>query len=329
MSTSGEKTVIKRGFHCKDHGWPGRDRVESICLETALMHNDGNGSKMANNTQASSEQDDAIKDFDLLSTIRANISTYSESDRKIALKLLERPADFIGKNIKTIARIASVSEPTIIRFCRRIGYEGLKDFKIQAAKSVAVRQAMREAVGLPLPDLKNVGTAPIALHTHICMEVAAVVQAFHAIDQALQFELAADAVISANRVYVISHDPHSKLLSEHLTRMFLQLSIATLSIDESYIHRNFANSFDKGDVVIFLSPPKQEADSAWLTLKKCSALTIGVMDKTLFKNGDFGVLLDTGPSASGDDAELVSTRPYVQLLAIDCMTLYIQRALRA
>jgi len=44
---------------------------------------------------------------------------------------------------KWLAR-TKVSEPTVVRFCRRLGYEGFKDLKLQIIQELAYRQATQE-----------------------------------------------------------------------------------------------------------------------------------------------------------------------------------------
>ena len=60
----------------------------------------------------------------LLDSIRTQLDTLSKSERKVALAVLAAPSATVSQNITALARSAGVSEPTVVRFCRTLGYDG-------------------------------------------------------------------------------------------------------------------------------------------------------------------------------------------------------------
>lgn len=60
-----------------------------------------------------------------------------KSDRKVADALLDAPQKILNSTVAETADIASVSQPTVIRFCVAIGCEGYQDFKLRLAQSLA------------------------------------------------------------------------------------------------------------------------------------------------------------------------------------------------
>ncbi|OHV10559.1 transcriptional regulator HexR [Kushneria phosphatilytica] len=75
--------------------------------------------------------------YDLLSRIRERLETLNRSERKVARVILDDPATATGMSIATLAQAASVSEPTVNRFCRNFETRGYPDFKIKLAQSLA------------------------------------------------------------------------------------------------------------------------------------------------------------------------------------------------
>ena len=69
--------------------------------------------------------------------IEAQLATFSKSERKVAAQILAAPQEAIHSSIARLARAADVSEPTVNRFCRRLGTRGFPDFKLQLAQSLA------------------------------------------------------------------------------------------------------------------------------------------------------------------------------------------------
>ena len=74
----------------------------------------------------------------LLDSIRTRLDAFSKSEKKVALAVLEQPALTVSQNITALARCAQVSEPTVVRFCRTLGYDGWHEFKLKLAQGLAL-----------------------------------------------------------------------------------------------------------------------------------------------------------------------------------------------
>lgn len=61
---------------------------------------------------------------DTLSLIRASLDLMRNSERKVANCVLADPASVVSCSITELAEKAGTSEPTVIRFCRRLGLRG-------------------------------------------------------------------------------------------------------------------------------------------------------------------------------------------------------------
>ncbi len=60
----------------------------------------------------------------------------SPAEQRVASLVLEHPRTILNMPIAEIARLAEVSQPTVIRFCRSLGFLGLADFKLKFASSL-------------------------------------------------------------------------------------------------------------------------------------------------------------------------------------------------
>ncbi|MBV8503771.1 MAG: glucokinase [Paucibacter sp.] len=72
----------------------------------------------------------------ILGQIRRAREQLSPAELRVAEHVLERPRDVLNEPIAEIARAAQVSQPTVIRFCRSLGCEGLSDFKLRLASGL-------------------------------------------------------------------------------------------------------------------------------------------------------------------------------------------------
>ncbi|WP_308558117.1 MurR/RpiR family transcriptional regulator [uncultured Lactobacillus sp.] len=67
-------------------------------------------------------------------------SLLKKSSRIIADAVLDNPNPFVAKSAKELGEYTNTSAASIIRFCKQLGYKGLKEFQIDLAKSIVVEK---------------------------------------------------------------------------------------------------------------------------------------------------------------------------------------------
>ena len=72
----------------------------------------------------------------MLDRIRASIPALPPAEQRVAKLLLADPRSFATLPVVELAERAHVSKPTVVRFCRSVGYNGLADFKLKLAGTV-------------------------------------------------------------------------------------------------------------------------------------------------------------------------------------------------
>ncbi len=72
----------------------------------------------------------------MLERIRASIPALPPAEQRVAKLLLSDPRSFASLPVTELAERAHVSKPTVVRFCRSVGYDGLADFKLKLAGNV-------------------------------------------------------------------------------------------------------------------------------------------------------------------------------------------------
>ena len=72
----------------------------------------------------------------MLDRIRASIPALPPAEQRVAKLVLSDPRSFASMPVGELAERAHVSKPTVVRFCRSVGYDGLADFKLKLAGTV-------------------------------------------------------------------------------------------------------------------------------------------------------------------------------------------------
>jgi RpiR family carbohydrate utilization transcriptional regulator len=73
----------------------------------------------------------------VLDRIKASMPSLAPAEQRVARLVLGDPRAFANLPVSELAERAHVSKPTVVRFCRSVGYDGLSDFKLKLAGSVS------------------------------------------------------------------------------------------------------------------------------------------------------------------------------------------------
>ena len=73
----------------------------------------------------------------MLDRIKASLPSLAPAEQRVGKLVLGDPRAFATLPVGELAVRAHVSKPTVVRFCRSVGYDGLTDFKRKLAGSVS------------------------------------------------------------------------------------------------------------------------------------------------------------------------------------------------
>jgi DNA-binding MurR/RpiR family transcriptional regulator len=177
----------------------------------------------------------------------------SLQEHKVAQYLVKHRKSFCEMTIKEIAATVSVSEATVVRFCHRLGYGGLKEFKIAMSADLAVAEK-------PFAADQNTSEPVHALYETICRYIACL-QDTALLDNAEAFEQAVSTIMQAPKIDVygvggsissISFLRHMLIkvgirVNECYSVHTQQLSVATLNVKDAVIV--ISNKGESGELV--------------------------------------------------------------------------------
>lgn len=181
----------------------------------------------------------------VLGQIRRARSSLSPAEERVAAHVLAHPRAALNDPIAKIARAASVSQPTVIRFCRTLGCEGLSDFKLRLAASLTgtVPVTHTKVTGedstleLAVKVLGNSAAAVLQLRDHLNRET---------IDRAI------DLLTSARRIefYAVGH---YSVVADDAQFKFLRFGVASAAVTNPRLLRMSAEVLRPGDVAVVVS----------------------------------------------------------------------------
>ncbi len=185
---------------------------------------------------------------DILSQIKDSYSELRPAERRVADVVLADVAFSVDASNAEIAKRADVSEPTVTRFCRAIGCDGVRDFKLKLAQSVVVGRMYLIAGQPPVPTENG---SP--LWNTVCVEAR---NALNAVERQVDpgdVVKAADLIANAHQVAVFGLGGSSAALAQETLYRLFRYGVVVTAHSDPYVMRMTAATLKPNDLVIAIS----------------------------------------------------------------------------
>ncbi len=206
---------------------------------------------------------------DVLSSIRNSLNQLKSAEKRVAECVLKDPHQVIRCTITELADRADTSEPTVVRFCRKMGLQGYMDLRLNLARDLPSAQYIHETVGeldSPVQVMEKIFSA----------NQQALGDTLNKIDMT-QFDLAVNLLDKARRIEfygsggsgMVAMDAHHK---------FFRLGVPSIAYQDSHMQVMSAALLSSDCVVIAISATGSTKDviESSRVAKKSGARTIGI-----------------------------------------------------
>ena len=192
----------------------------------------------------------------MLDRIRASLPALSPAEQRVGKLVLADARSFASLPVAELAERSHVSKPTVVRFCRSIGYDGLADFKLKLAGTVNegvpfVHRSVDEDDKPADLVVKVIDNAVSALLKYRNDATA------HAFDRAI--EALTEAARKKQRIEfygvgnsgIVAHDAEHK---------FLRLGVHAVAYNDAHVQVMAATMVGPGDCVVVISNSGRSRD---------------------------------------------------------------------
>jgi RpiR family transcriptional regulator, carbohydrate utilization regulator len=205
-----------------------------------------------------------------LDLIRSSLDLLRKSEKKVARCVLAEPEEVVRSSITELAEKAGTSEPTVIRFCRRLGLGGYLELRLNLARDLPSAQYIFENV-TDQDSLAEIASKILSAHREAISKT---------LDKLNLDDLnaAVQALLSARRVEfygvggsaIVARDAHHK---------FFRLGLPCVAYEDPHMQVMSAALLAAEDVVIVFShsgSTKDIIDSVKVA-RKTGATVIGIL----------------------------------------------------
>ena len=181
----------------------------------------------------------------MLDRIKASLPSLAPAEQRVGKLVLADARSFASLPVTELAARAYVSKPTVVRFCRSMGYDGLSDFKLKLAGSVS------EGV----PFIHRSVDADDKVGDVLVKVIDNTVSAFLKYRNdasAYAIERAVEALLTAKRVEFFGVG-NSGVVALDAQHKFFRLGIHTVAYSDGHMQVMSASMMKALDVVVIIS----------------------------------------------------------------------------
>lgn len=177
--------------------------------------------------------------------IRSTIPELSKSEASVAEYISEHYDEVINLSVSALADCCGVSEPTVIRACRNLGFSGYQALKI------ALIQSASSPVSCSGEEVTAEDDMAAAMHKVFAAANDAVTMTRESLDVSA-LEKAADAILKAKHIYIFGVGGSAAVASD-VQHKFMRLGLEAVAFADLNLQAFAAAYAGRGDIIFAIS----------------------------------------------------------------------------
>lgn len=200
--------------------------------------------------------------------IKMQYETLSKSEKKIADFLFDNANGILPFYITSLAQKCDVSEATIVRFAKKLGYEGYQQFKIAIAM---------ESDSRPIDDKINVNDSAFDIFSKVCNDIYCSLEKTKKSINKNALEDCCNALINADKILIFGLGNSASVAIDASHKM-LRLGLNAHAFTDNHMQAIASAHTNEKSVVVGISHSGSSKDiiQALQTAKDNGATTISI-----------------------------------------------------
>lgn len=174
--------------------------------------------------------------------------SFSSSEQQVANYVLEHAGDIVGLPVSELAIRSGSNRAAVVRFCKRLGFEGYRDFTLALAAELAVEQNKEQMAFAAIEP----GSGVDAILQNIRASSIQSIQDSCTLLRPSDIELASDLLMKAPKIdfYGIGA---SQLVAQDAQYKFMRINKNCTAYPDGHLQLTSASLLSKEDVAVAIS----------------------------------------------------------------------------
>ena len=184
---------------------------------------------------------------DLISNLRQLNGTFAAREQKVADFVSAHLEEISGMTIAELAGAVGVSTPTVVRFCRSMGCDGFREFKLRLAQNLAV------SLQYLAPSHRDVSEGGAGAVDQVLGALYATVNVMRQQIVPERMDAAVQALTEAGQIVVAGVGGGSTMVAQEAANRMFRLGIPAVAVSDSYLLQMRAATLGANDVLLLIS----------------------------------------------------------------------------
>lgn len=184
---------------------------------------------------------------DLISNLRQLNGTFAAREQKVADFVSAHLEEISGMTIAELAGAVGVSTPTVVRFCRSMGCDGFREFKLRLAQNLAV------SLQYLAPSHRDVSEGGAGAVDQVLGALNATVNVMRQQIVPERMDAAVQALTEAGQIVVAGVGGGSTMVAQEAANRLFRLGIPAVAVSDSYLLQMRAATLGANDVLLLVS----------------------------------------------------------------------------
>ncbi len=251
--------------------------------------------------------------------IRMTLDSLTKSEFSVAEFIMENQEKIIYLGITELADMTDTSEATIIRMCKKLGYKGFQELKIEVARELVDPIAK-------INEHLSYDDSPEDIISKTFSSTINTLTASKRVLDADEFEKAGDAILNAHRILIFGLG-NSAAVAEDVQHKLLRAGLFATAYSDNHLQMIATSTITANDVVIGISHSGSSRDivEAMALAKELGATTICITNyghSPITKTNISDIRLFTTSDETKFRIVAVSSR-IAQLAIVDALFAYV------
>lgn len=200
--------------------------------------------------------------------VKIRYDTFSKTEKKVADFLLQNPDGILPLYITELAERCGTSEATIVRFSKRLGFDGYQQLKLAIAQ---------ESKSYPINESISYDDTAIDIFQKICEDIYCSLEKTKKIIDGKNLEKCCQTILASDKILVCGLGNSASVALDASHKMF-RLGLNAHAYTDNHMQTIAASHTDKNSVIIGISHSGCSRDiiQALETAKQNGATTIAI-----------------------------------------------------
>ena len=188
---------------------------------------------------------------DLFFTLRSAYEDLEPAERKVVNYILQNATQISYLSIGELAKEVNVSKTTVNRLCKKLGFKGYRDFRIEVVRYVASKAShFVSGTDIPVGSAENLTLSEIV--SYVVQSAVEGLLGTQELNSSSVFESAIQSILSAREVVLFGAGSSIPIILDAEQR-FTRLGVNCHAVTDSHFQMVKASSLDEKDVALAVS----------------------------------------------------------------------------